>query len=176
MLMRGTHTMGKRRNTSKGKLASGLLGCAVASGLAAASLGGVPTASATCIGISGINIGEGIRVFETFHGGRREVVGEGRANPLPFLLPAIALLKDTGHAATAQRILTAAEKVLGEGEMLTPNLGGAATTEQMTEAIHVAAAIRIVTFAPCLFGRHVGRRAENLAVLADGRLHRFPLG
>ena len=59
MLMRGTHTMGKRRNTSKGKLASGLLGCAVASGLAAASLGGVPTASATCIGISGININLG---------------------------------------------------------------------------------------------------------------------
>ena len=53
---------------SRGKLPSGLLrGAAVsgiAVGLAAASLGGVPTAAATCIGISGINIGTGC--FTTF--------------------------------------------------------------------------------------------------------------
>jgi len=103
----------------------------IVSDLGAGIVGGI---SATY----GINIGEGIRVFETFHGGRREVVGEGRANPLPFLLPAIALLKDTGHATAAQRIQSAAEKVLGEGKMLTPNLGGAATTEQMTQAIVAA--------------------------------------
>ena len=55
--------MDKRRDISKDKLASGLLRGAVvsglAAGLAAASLGGVPTANGTCIGISGINIGGG---------------------------------------------------------------------------------------------------------------------
>ena len=48
--------MDKRGGISKDKLASGLLRGAVVSGLvsglAAASLGGVPTADATCIGIS----------------------------------------------------------------------------------------------------------------------------
>ncbi len=55
--------MNKRGNVLEGKIASGLRRGAVASGLAAglaaASLGGVPTADATCIGISGINIGGG---------------------------------------------------------------------------------------------------------------------
>ena len=51
--------MGKGGDISKGKLASGLMGVGLASGLVAASLGGVPTASATCIGISGININLG---------------------------------------------------------------------------------------------------------------------
>ena len=53
--------MDKRGNLKGDKLASGLLRGAVvaglAAGLAAASLGAVPTADATCIGISGINIG-----------------------------------------------------------------------------------------------------------------------
>ena len=55
--------MDKRAGISKDKLASGLLRGAVvsglAAGLAAASLGGVGTANATCIGISGININLG---------------------------------------------------------------------------------------------------------------------
>lgn len=54
--------MGKRRDISKqskGKLASGLLGGAVVSGLAAASLGAPPNADATCIGIFGISINDG---------------------------------------------------------------------------------------------------------------------
>jgi hypothetical protein len=52
-----------RRVSAKDKIPNGLLrGAAVAglvSGLAAASLGGVPTASATCVGIFGININLG---------------------------------------------------------------------------------------------------------------------
>ena len=52
-----------RKVSSKDKIPNGLLRTAVASGvavgLATASLGGIGTASGTCIGISGINIGEG---------------------------------------------------------------------------------------------------------------------
>ena len=56
--------MGKRRDGSKDKLASGLLRGAVVSGLvsglAAASLGGVGTANATCLSIGGFfSIGSG---------------------------------------------------------------------------------------------------------------------
>jgi isocitrate dehydrogenase (NAD+) len=101
------------------------------SDLGAGIVGGV---SAT----AGINVGEGVRVYESFHGGSREAIGEQRANPLPLLLPAIDLLDTEGQKPIAQRILTAAERVLAERRVLTPDLGGQATTSQMSEAIIAA--------------------------------------
>src|SRR5207237_8643550 len=74
------------------------------SDLGAGIIGGI-TATA------GINVGEGVRVYEAFHGGRREVIGTDRANPLPLLLPAIDLLEGVGQGATARRILAATEAV-----------------------------------------------------------------
>jgi isocitrate dehydrogenase (NAD+) len=84
---------------------------------------------------AGINVGDGVRVYEAFHGGTQEEIGAGRANPLPLLLPVIDLLQDTGEAPAAQRILAAVEAVLAERRHLTPDLGGTATTDEMTEAI-----------------------------------------
>src|SRR5262249_51205393 len=86
------------------------------SDLGAGIVGGI---SAT----AGINIGEGIRVYESFHGGPRETIGVNRANPLPLLLPAIDLLDAEGQKPIAQRILVAVERVLTERRVLTPDLG-----------------------------------------------------
>src|SRR5262249_27052611 len=72
----------------------------------------------------GINVREGVRVYETFHGGTRESVGVNRANPLPLLLPAMDLLEAQGEGAAAGRILAAIGKVLTERRALTPDLGG----------------------------------------------------
>jgi isocitrate dehydrogenase (NAD+) len=101
------------------------------SDLGAGVVGGI---SAT----AGINIGDGVRVYEAFHGGSREVIGSGRANPLPLLLPAIDLLKSVGQTEAAGRILTAVETVLSAGQVRTFDLGGTATTDQMTDAIVAA--------------------------------------
>jgi len=101
------------------------------SDLAAGVSGGV-TATA------GINVGDGIRVYESFHGGSREALGPDRANPLPLLFPAIDLLEGVGQGATARRILAAVETVLAEGRTLTADLGGTATTTQVAEAILAA--------------------------------------
>jgi len=101
------------------------------SDLGAGVVGGI---SAT----AGINIGDGVRVYECFHGGSREIIGENRANPLPLLLPAIDLLKSEGHAAAARRILDAIEFVLSAGQSLTHDLGGAASTAEMADAIIAA--------------------------------------
>jgi isocitrate dehydrogenase (NAD+) len=68
------------------------------SDLGAGVVGGI---SAT----AGINVGDGVRVYESFHGGPREEIGVDRANPLPLLLPAIDLLDAEGHKLIAQRIL-----------------------------------------------------------------------
>jgi len=101
------------------------------SDLGAGIVGGI---SAT----AGINIGDGIRVYECFHGGSREAIGINKANPLPLLLPAIDLLSAEGQKDTAVRILHAVEKVLSEGRVRTADSGGKSTTTEMTQAIVAA--------------------------------------
>src|SRR5205085_5712700 len=87
----------------------------------------------------GINVADGVRVFESFHGGTQEAVGgPDRANPLPLLLPAIDLLESVGQKETAGRILNAVETVLVAGRVRTADLGGSSTTTQMTDAIIAA--------------------------------------
>ena len=109
-------------------LAMGNLYGDLVSDLGAGVVGGV---SAT----HGINVGEGIHVYESFHGGSRESVGVDRANPMPLLLPALDLLDALGHGTTAQRLLTAVGQVLTERTAVTTDLGGQATTTEMTDAI-----------------------------------------
>jgi isocitrate dehydrogenase (NAD+) len=112
-------------------LAMGNLYGDLVSDLGAGVVGGI---SAT----AGINVGDGVRVYESFHGGTREEIGIERANPIPLLLPAINLLEAEGQPHAARRILTATETVLAERRVLTADLGGAATTTQMADAIIAA--------------------------------------
>jgi isocitrate dehydrogenase (NAD+) len=103
----------------------------IVSDLGAGLVGGI---SAT----AGINVGDGVRVYEAFHGGTREEIGADRANPLPLLLPAIDLLEGVGQKDRAERILAAVQDVLAEGRVRTADLGGTATTTQMADAIVAA--------------------------------------
>ena len=103
----------------------------IVSDLGAGVVGGISAAA-------GINVGDGIRVFECFHGGTREAIGANQANPLPLLLPAIDLLDAVGQKETAARILRAVETVLTAGTLRTRDLGGNTTTTAMTDAIVAA--------------------------------------
>jgi isocitrate dehydrogenase (NAD+) len=103
------------------------------SDLGAGVVGGI---SAT----AGINVGDGIRVYESFHGGTRQEIGVDRANPLPLLLPAIDLLESVGQKEPAQRILDAVGKVLSERRVLTADLGGGSSTSEVAAAIVAALA------------------------------------
>jgi isocitrate dehydrogenase (NAD+) len=100
----------------------------IVSDLGAGVVGGISAAA-------GINVGEGIRVFECFHGGTRESIGADLANPLPLLLPAIDLLDAVGQTEPAARLLRAVEAVLTAGQVRPRDLGGSATTSAMTDAI-----------------------------------------
>jgi isocitrate dehydrogenase (NAD+) len=111
-------------------LAMGNLYGDIVSDLGAGIVGGI---SAT----HGINVGDGVRVYECFHG---RGVPEGKANPVPLLLPAIDLLESVGQGEAGRRILAALETVLSSRMALTPDLGGQATTVQMTDAIVAALA------------------------------------
>lgn len=100
----------------------------IVSDLGAGVVGGISTTH-------GINVGDGVQIFEAFHGGSRESIGVNRANPLPLLLPALDLLNALGQTEPASRILQAIERVLREGRVRTTDLGGQATTTEMAEAI-----------------------------------------
>jgi isocitrate dehydrogenase (NAD+) len=103
----------------------------IVSDLGAGIVGGISAAA-------GINVGDSIRVFECFHGGTRESIGANLANPLPLLLPASDLLDAVGQKEPAARILRAVEAVLGAGQVRPRDLGGSATTTEMTDAIIAA--------------------------------------
>jgi isocitrate dehydrogenase (NAD+) len=109
-------------------LAMGNLYGDIVSDLGAGVVGGVTATHA-------INIGERVKVFEAVHGGTREAIGEDRANPLPLLLPVLDLLEACGQKKAAERIFTALTRVLTEGAVRTPDLGGDATTSEMTRAL-----------------------------------------
>jgi isocitrate dehydrogenase (NAD+) len=112
-------------------LAMGNLYGDIVSDLGAGIVGGI---SAT----HGINVGDGVRVYESFHG--RGAVPQGKANPVPLLLPAIDLLEALGQGEAGRRILAALEAVFSAGKDLTPDLGGEATTARMADAIVAALA------------------------------------
>lgn len=101
------------------------------SDLAAGVVGGVSATHA-------VNHGDDLRIYDSVHGGTREMIPEGRANPLPLLLPALDLLRDHGAEVAAQRILQAIGTVLQAKQTLTPDLGGKATTLEMAKAISAA--------------------------------------
>lgn len=112
-------------------LAMGNLYGDIVSDLGAGLVGGI---SATL----GVNYGDGLEVYEAFHGGTSEEIGHGQANPLPLLFPAIEMLKAIDQEQPAERIEAAVARVLTDGQTLTPDLGGSASTAQMAEAIIAA--------------------------------------
>lgn len=83
----------------------------------------------------GANIGDGIAVFEAVHGSAPDIAGTGRANPLAMIGTAALLLRHLGREQEAERIDRAVDAVLADGSTLTPDLGGTASTAEVTDAV-----------------------------------------
>jgi len=80
------------------------------------------------------NIGEENALFEPVHGSAPDIAGEGVANPAAMILSAAMLLDHLGYEDEGDRVRTAVEATLEEGPK-TPDLGGSASTEAVTEAV-----------------------------------------
>jgi len=80
------------------------------------------------------NVGRDNALFEPVHGSAPDIAGEGIANPTAMILSAAMLLDHLGHGDEADRVRAAVERVLDAGPR-TPDLGGDATTEGVTEAV-----------------------------------------
>ncbi|WP_075878283.1 isocitrate/isopropylmalate dehydrogenase family protein [Merdibacter massiliensis] len=81
------------------------------------------------------NIGDNYAMFEAVHGSAPDIANKGIANPTALLWSACMMLDHLQEQACADRIRKAVNQVLYDPEMLTPDLGGKATTKQYTEAI-----------------------------------------
>jgi tartrate dehydrogenase/decarboxylase / D-malate dehydrogenase len=70
-------------------------------------------------------------MFEPVHGSAPDIYGRGIANPIGMIWSGSLMLEFLGEAEAASLIVSAIERVTGEGRVLTPDLGGHATTGQV---------------------------------------------
>ena len=77
-------------------------------------------------------------MFEPIHGSAPDIAGQGIANPLAMIWSGSMMLDFLGESEAAGLILAAVKTVTGEGRVLTPDLGGTATTLDMGNAVETA--------------------------------------
>jgi len=73
-------------------------------------------------------------MFEPIHGSAFDIAGKGIANPVATFWTAAQMLEHLGEANAATRLMRAVEEVTGN-RVLTPDVGGKATTREVTEAV-----------------------------------------
>ncbi len=74
-------------------------------------------------------------MFEPVHGSAPDIAGRGIANPIGQIWSGAMMLEHLGHGEAAAAIEQAIARVLASGSVLTPDMGGAATTEELGKAI-----------------------------------------
>jgi tartrate dehydrogenase/decarboxylase/D-malate dehydrogenase len=74
-------------------------------------------------------------MFEPIHGSAPDIAGRGIANPIGAIWAGAMMLEHLGLTAAHDRIVRAIERVVGGGGPRTPDLGGTATTRDVTTAV-----------------------------------------
>src|SRR5262249_7352275 len=73
-------------------------------------------------------------MFEPIHGSAFDIVGKSIANPVATFWTAAQMLDHLGEKDASARLMRAVEQVTGAG-ILTPDVGGTATTKDVTKAV-----------------------------------------
>ncbi len=96
-------------------------------GALAGSIGVAPTAN--------INPeGRHPSMFEPIHGSAFDIAGKGIANPVATFWTGAQMLDHLGEADGAARLMRAVDQVCAAG-IMTPDVGGSATTQEVTDAV-----------------------------------------
>jgi tartrate dehydrogenase/decarboxylase / D-malate dehydrogenase len=111
-------------------VASNLFGD-ILSDLAAAVAGSIGMAPSGNLDPSG----EHPSMFEPVHGSAPDIAGRGIANPVGAVWSAALMLDHLGHPDAAAEVCDAIAAVLAAGDVRTPDIGGSATTAEVTEAM-----------------------------------------
>jgi tartrate dehydrogenase/decarboxylase/D-malate dehydrogenase len=77
-------------------------------------------------------------MFEPIHGSAFDITGKGIANPVGTFWSAVMMLEHLGELAAAARLMRAIERVTVDASLHTPDLGGTATTDKVTQAVCAA--------------------------------------
>jgi len=81
------------------------------------------------------NMGDNFAMFEAAHGSAPQFAGQNKVNPTATVLSGAWMAEYLGETEIRDAIFSATGKVINEGKMVTWDIGGNATTTQMTDAI-----------------------------------------
>ena len=84
---------------------------------------------------AGANIGATYGMFEPVHGSAPKYTGMNRVNPIATIMAGSMMLDYLGEKKAAEKIEKAVLDVLSEVKVRTADLGGSATTSEMSQAI-----------------------------------------
>jgi isocitrate dehydrogenase (NAD+) len=85
--------------------------------------------------VPGANLGKRHAIFEAVHGTAPDIAGKDQANPLATILSGVMMLRHLGQRRPAARIERAVHRLLAAGKVRTRDLGGRATTSEVTERL-----------------------------------------
>ncbi|MGO9602110.1 MAG: isocitrate/isopropylmalate dehydrogenase family protein [Candidatus Binataceae bacterium] len=85
--------------------------------------------------VPGANYGDKGAIFEAVHGTAPDIAGKGVANPIAAILSGAMLLDYIGHPRAAESIRAGVGSVLRSGRVLTSDIGGKATSDEMMTAV-----------------------------------------
>ncbi len=85
--------------------------------------------------VPGANIGDDIAVFEAVHGSAPDIAGTSSANPTALIRSSALMLNYLGEIKAAQQIEWAVTRLYEEGQCLTADVGGTASTDRLTDEI-----------------------------------------
>ncbi len=90
--------------------------------------------------IPGANIGDSAALFEAVHGSAPDITGKNIANPTAVIMAGVMMLNHLGETVAATKIQRAVEKIIDEGQFVTPDLNPNSKTGtiEMGEAIIAA--------------------------------------
>ena len=74
-------------------------------------------------------------MFEPIHGSAFDIMGKGLANPVGTFWSVVMMLDHLGEAQAAQRLMRVIESVTADPALHTRDLGGSATTADVTRAV-----------------------------------------
>ena len=74
-------------------------------------------------------------MFEPIHGSAFDIMGKGLANPIGTFWSVVMMLEHLGETDAAERVMRAIESVTADPALHTRDLGGAATTADVTAAV-----------------------------------------
>jgi tartrate dehydrogenase/decarboxylase/D-malate dehydrogenase len=74
-------------------------------------------------------------MFEPIHGSAFDIMGKGLANPVGTFWSVVMMLEHLSEIEASQKLMAAIEYVTSNPSLHTRDLGGSATTEQVTEAV-----------------------------------------